>query len=92
MKKYNYLAEEFLKLHTFKPVRAEFILVSGAKPNGKKHWNRIDKTHVGSVYQHFHLTGPCQHFNSNLVSNMDTVFSSLKCESEEKNSRTAGAL
>lgn len=47
--KYNYLAEEFLKLHTFKLVWAEFILVSGAKPSGKNIESRIDKTHVGSV-------------------------------------------
>lgn len=43
MKKYNYLAEEFLKLHTFKPVWAEFILVSGAKPNGKNIGTELTK-------------------------------------------------
>lgn len=41
--KYNYLAEEFLKWHTFKLVGAEFILVSGAKPSGKNIGTELTK-------------------------------------------------
>lgn len=77
--KYNYLAEEFLKLHTFKLIQVEFILVFGAKPYGKILAAELAKYMLAlAVDQYFqHTQHQCLDISFNPVWNFNLIFSSL---------------